>query len=301
MTQLTSREARDWELFVDWCVSMSLAPLPTSGATTEAFLEAFPAAAATQIRRRRVIHKQNSAVGVASEAPVSSALRHGDGWASVSRALAQVPKYHYPTGFQEAVRGRRDGWLIVLVGVLGMNRQQAVDVTTDDVTVSPHLSICGQAVERSESADECAACAVTRWLRVVGDLTPWFNKAAITRVVSPIGVEQSSHDCGVDVDRAWKDATTLLPSINRHGHPVDSPLSLRSISATMARRQQFGEVATIQEYTVRTGGRFANATSSELAAAQDDVDARLDEMSAWLKALLAETTETLDHLTVIGL
>jgi hypothetical protein len=57
--------------------------------------------------------------------------------AAVEKVLAAIPKYRYPVG----LRGRRDAFLIVLLGVLHLTREQARAITPDDVAVTSIIRI----------------------------------------------------------------------------------------------------------------------------------------------------------------
>jgi hypothetical protein len=298
MATKTSRETRDWELFVDWCESMDAAPLPTTPETISDFLTAFPAPIEAQGRRVRAVRRAHERAGeplVLPTAPRPSVLREGDPWAPVPRALAQVVKYHHPKGFHLAIRGRRDGWLIVLVGTLGFTRNEARDLVHDDVQHFPQITIKGKPVPKAEPAAECPACAVTRWLRIAGDASFGFW-SDVQQSVSPEDVDEQAHDCQVGLDGLWRRANTLLPAVDRHGWVSSEAMSVRSISATMARRQALGVVAEIKARAVPTAGRFANATMNELADAYDDVDQRAAAALLLLKEIVGDGDEMLGHL-----
>ena len=307
MTAPTPRETHDWDLFVDWCASLgypSLA-LPTTYAVISDFLIAFPAPIETQGRRVRAIRKAHERAQQPLELPADSRptlFREGAEWAPVARALAQVPKYQHPKGFQSAIRGRRDGWLIVLVGIIGLSRSAARKLPPDDVRLLPRITIKGQTIPKDALASECPACAVTRWLRIAGDasLGMW---SEVKRTVSPEGVDENAHDCGLGLDGSWRQANTLLPAVDRHGWVSSAPMSSRSISSTMAYRQALGPVATIAPQFLRVplSGRYADATMNELAAAYDDVDQRAAALLLRLKEIVGEGDEMLDHLKVFEL
>lgn len=295
------RETRDWELFADWCQSMDLTPLPTTAEVIADFLAAFPAPIESQGRRVRAIRRMHVRTGehlALPTAPVPSALREGGEWAPVARALAQVPKYEYPKNFHAALRGRRDGWLIVLVGVLGLSRNQARTLCQSDVQLAPHIAIKGALVPGVDtaSAAECPACAVTRWLRIAGPASFGF-RSEVQHLVTPEGVDVSTHDCTIDVDDAWRQATTLLPAIDRYGWVSPVPMTARSVSATMARRQTLGPLAVVRSLPVRAEGRFADATLDEVADAYDDIDRQAAAILLRLQEILGDTSEMLDHLT----
>jgi hypothetical protein len=298
-TIITARENRDWTLFVDWCESMRVPPLPTTPEEIADFLKEFPAAIETQGRRVRAIRKAHERAGEALSLPtgqVVTAWRKGPEAVELHRALAQLPKYRHRRGFQIALRGRRDGWLLVLIGYLGLTRNQARELHQSQVGLFPRLSINSEPIPKTEPAAECPACAVTRWLRVAGAASfGWWNE--VKETVSPVGVDEHHHDCAVGLDGAWRQAETLLPSIDRHGWVTTSPMSTRAISTVIARRQMFGEISEIQSRPrpVATG-RFAHASSNELADAYDDVDQRAAALLLRLKEVVGEADDMIDHL-----
>lgn len=297
------REARDWELFVDWCASMELASLPTEAEVLATFLAEFPAPIETQGRRVRAVRKAHESAGQPLTLPVAeraSALRNGPEWASVPRALAQVPKYGHPKGFEAVVRGRRDGWLIVLVGLLGLSRGAARHLDQAVVQLFPRITIKDQPIPRLDPAAECPACAVTRWLRIVGAASFGFTNE-IKTTISPGDVDAAEHDCAAGLDGVWRQANTLLPSVDRHGWASADPMSERSVSAVMARRQTLGPVADVKARVTPTGGPYEHATMSELADAYDDVDQRAAAVMLRLKAIVDEGDGMLDKLKSFGL
>lgn len=278
ITATSAREARHWDLFVDWCASMDTEALPTTAAAVSDFLAAFPAPIETQGRRVKAIRRAHDRAGRPLMLPTASrpsALREGGEWAQVPRALAQVPKYQHDKRFAAAVRGRRDAWLIVLVGILGLSRNDARNLHHSDVRVFPQLSIKGIPIGRVESPSECPKCAVTRWLRIAGAASFGFwNEVKAT--VRPDGTNEVTHDCATGLDGVWRQANTLLPAVDRHGWVAADPMSARAISAAMALRQALGAEMTIlgtRTHAPATG-RFADATMNELAAAYDDVNER---------------------------
>ncbi|MET0885012.1 MAG: hypothetical protein ABWX92_01055 [Mycetocola sp.] len=282
---------------------MAVTSLPTSAETVSEFLTAFPAPIESQGRRVRAIRRAHERAGAPLElpkGPMPSVLREGGPWAPVPRALAQVVKYHHPKGAHVAIRGRRDGWLIVLVGTLGFTRNEARSVTQADVQLFPQITIKGRAVARTEPATECPACAVTRWLRIAGDASLGF-KSEVWRTISPIDVDEDEHDCEVGLDGLWRKASTLLPAVDSHGWVTAKAMSARSISAAMARRQTLGVVAEIKKRARPTGGRFADASMNELADAFSDVDERAAAVLLRLNEIVGESTDMLDHLKEISL
>lgn len=294
-----SREARDWSLFVDWCESMETPPVPATAELVADFLAAFPAPLEAQGRRVKAIRRAHERSGAPLALPTAEpvrAFREGAKWASVTRVLAEVPKYHHPKNFQAALRGRRDGWLIVLIGVLGLSRQAARYLDQSDIVLFPRLTIKDKPIARTGPPSECPACAVTRWLRVAGEASSGWSDT-VKRIVSPIGLDESAHDCAVGLDGSWRQASTLLPGVDRHGWVSPEPMSTRAISAAIAFRQALsGVTESRQHLSPPATGRFAEATLNELADAYDDVNQRAAAALLRLNEILEESNEMLDHI-----
>jgi hypothetical protein len=200
-------------------------------------------------------------------------------------ALAQLPRYRFPTG----LTGRRDGFLIVLTGVLGLTREQARHVTAEDIDVAPGtVTILGRDVPAAEVAGECPRCAVAGWLGVIA---PHYERlrGSYLPLLDPTTAMPDVHVCEGSTGDLWRDGVALLPSIDRTGAVgTGGPLSSRAITSIIAaRRVPTGRVE--KTGPLLTGhGRYQAATSSELAAAQDDILDQVDEVNRHLERLLAE-------------
>jgi len=317
---LSAHEARDWELFVDWCVSFGQSALSTDPGHLGNFIDAFPAPIETQKRRTRAIRKAlrlhqipQLSTDTQGDAAVqnSRALRVGPAWASVSRALAEVPKYHHPKHFDVAVRGRRDGWLLVLIGVLRFTRNEARELSQSNIQLFPHLAIAGRSVPKIEPIAQCPACAVTRWLRITGAASFGFvNEVRETLDPNTLTNKGSTllnapvHDCIVELDELWRQANTLLPAVDQHGWVSSAPMSIRSVSAAMANRQGLDAI-TERRVMPRPDreqiSRFANATMNELAQAYDDVDQMATIALSRLNSITNDGDAMLDYLSAAGL
>lgn len=303
MPGAATQDQRDWALFVDWCQSIDADPLPASADTIAAFLAAFPASIRAHGRRIRAIrHAHEHAhlpFEILTENRTATTLREGDEWVSIPEALAQVPKYQHRKHLPIALRGRRDAWLLVLLGVVGLSRAAARDLVADDVALFPRLAIRSTPIVRTTDAPPCPACAVTRWLRVVGPAA-FHYRSEIAEAVSPEADAESVHDCTLGLDGLWRQAPTLLPAIDQHGWTTSAPMSARAISTTMRLRQQRSDPLTSEQHiSSRSTGRFAAATSDELAAAYDDVDERLAALLLRTSQMLKDSEEMLDRVTGI--
>ena len=132
------RQSWSWLLFADWCASWGFDPMPASEGTLTGFLEAFPAARSTQVARLAVILRVHDDAGLVVKAPRLTGLPDTvwaprPGLLDPEGALMQVPRYRFPTGLV----GRRDGFLIVLTGTLGLTRGQAREVAPTDIGIDP--------------------------------------------------------------------------------------------------------------------------------------------------------------------
>lgn len=294
-----TREQREWTLFTDWCSSMSVSSLPAASETVAQFLAAFPASMDAHGHRVRTIRRAHERAGVAFDipSPPHTALQIGDEWAPLPEALSNLQPYQHPKYVPAAVRARRDGWLLVIIGFAGLTREEAQVVAETDVSLFPRLAVRGVDIPRASSPDECCACAVTRWLRVVY-LASWGQRTELVETVSP-GQDQTAHDCRVGLDGTWRKAKTLLPSINQYGHVLAEPLSLRSITTIMKRRQRVRRDRDLGDQKIRTvaTGRFAQATPNELADAYDDVDQQLAAILLRSTQILQESDEMLERIS----
>lgn len=161
-----------WGRFVAWCTATGHEPLPATAATIQQFLTQFSGAASTQRLRRHSIRAHHLAAGLATPIPTVQARV----WSrpdtpdhiAVETVLAAIPKYRYPIGL-------RDTFLTVLLGTLHLTRQQARTIASGDVAVTSIVRIRGHVVPSSDDPASCPACAVTRWLRIIGPVWSGFR------------------------------------------------------------------------------------------------------------------------------
>ena len=277
----------DWDLFVGWCQHAGIEPRPDD--PLDRFFADVPVAAPTTLNRRikairAGLEDRGFLPARSMRAPAVTTIRTGPEWASVAEALAQLQILRYPAG----VRGRRDGWVLVTVGFLSLTRAQARSIRADQVELGESIRVGGRIVKRSEPAVSCPACAVTRWLRILGPGGVMRNEAIA--LMNPYTADLSAHDCEIPVEDGWQAMPTLMPYINRHNSigSMHEPLTPLAISAIMRRRQEFNgfreQTSTHKELT----GRFAAATSQDLADAYDDIDDQLTALLARTAQILAE-------------
>ncbi|MFE6966766.1 hypothetical protein ACFVAJ_16780 [Agromyces sp. NPDC057679] len=296
MSALTVVDQREWELFSDWCHSIDVDPRFAGVTIIETFLAEIPVAPGTAKRRVTAIRRSLEQTGVHLDLPApprSSTVRSGEGWATVSEALLQLPKWRYPTG----LRGRRDAWILVLIAVLGMSRREAAAVTPADVEIGGGVvRISGRLVPRSDRTADCPACAVARWLDVIGR-AHYGWRSDLRTVLMPPEAPPNDHSCETELSTLWMDVPALTATIDTHGWVhTGRGIGLLSVSKIMDRTQRLtGErEAAIRQRVVSE--RFAEASVNELADAYDDVDARLAELLAQAESLLEESRGVLGAL-----
>ncbi|WP_123505229.1 hypothetical protein [Frondihabitans sp. PhB188] len=264
--------------------------LPASRDTLAGFLDAFPAAWATQVGRLQVILAVHAQAGIEIDAPrltghPDSLWTARPGLLDPQEALMQLPRYRFPVGLV----GRRDGFLIVLTGTLGFTRNQARTVTPNDISIYPgHASIRGHVVPAADVPGECPRCAVAAWLMVIA---PHYERlrGSYLPLLDPTTADPPVHGCQDKVGVLWRAGVALLPSIDQTGAVgTGRPISVRTITTIIShRRTPTGQTEKLGPLLAPVG-RYRNATSHELVAAQDDVLDQIDSANAYLENLLAE-------------
>ncbi|WP_420367212.1 hypothetical protein [Curtobacterium sp. L1-20] len=276
-----------WGRFVAWCEAADHESLPATAATIEQFLMLFPGSASTQRLRRHAIRAHHLAAGLPDPIPIVEARvwprTGGLDHVAVGRVLAAIPKYRYPIG----LRGRRDAFLTVLLGILNLSREQARTVTPDDIAVTSIGRIRGHVVPSSDDPTSCAACAVTRWLRIVGPVWTGF-RGDVIRLLDPTKGNLNQHDCEQPVAGEWRRAEQLLLPLDVHGWArTGVSLSGRSITGIVPLRRaaaEHGSIAEVLGVVTRQPSRFEaltlQETYTELGATDAAVDAALIRIAA---------------------
>lgn len=299
-----SPTSTEWALFSDWCASWDRDPLPTTAAVVAEFLSAFPASLSTQARRVRAIRRAHESAGASLTLPSVYAERprlwqDGDRLLDVGAALAQLPKYRKRPG----LHGRRDGFILVLAGMMRLTREQCRSIAPSDLTVTESsVIIQGRRIPLAEPAPMCPACAVTRWLRVVGPA--WRgNTAKVNQALDSTAADPDEHDCVQPVrgderivdgrkvfDRAdWLDCGFLAVSIDRYGWVrTDAPISARAITSIVPARRIATDWVEQVGPVERAAGRFDDLSQREFYDAQADVERQAEEAFARSMELLAQ-------------
>ncbi|MBF4588286.1 hypothetical protein [Curtobacterium sp. VKM Ac-2887] len=202
----------------------------------------------------------------------------------MGEVLAGIPKYRYPIG----LRGRRDAFLIVLFGVLHLTREEARTITPDDVAVTSIVRIRGHVVPSSDDPASCAACAVTRWLRVVGPVWTGF-RGDVIRLLDPTKGNLDRHDCEQPVPGEWRRADQLLLPLDVHGWArTGVALSGRSMTSIIPTRRAAaveGPIVEVLGAVARRPSRFDALTLQETYAELGATDAAADHVLARITAL----------------
>lgn len=277
-----------WGRFVAWCEATGHEPLPATAATIEQFLTQFPGAPSTQRLRRHAIRARHLDAGLADPIPTVEARvwprPAAADQAAVVRVLATIPKYRYPIG----LRGRRDAFLIVLLGTLHLTREQARTITPADVAVTSIIRIRGHVVPSSDDPVSCAACAVTRWLRIVGPVWTGF-RGDVIRLLDPTKGNLDRHDCEQPVPGEWRRAEQLLLPLDVHGWArTGASLSGRSMTSIIPARRAAAADGSIAEkvgVVARRPSRFDALTLQEAYAELGATDAAVDAALARLTAV----------------
>jgi len=167
--------AGEWGLFCDYTTATDQPALPTTMAALTGFLAAAPARPATVARRVRAIAAAHRRAGYLLTRP-----EHGPAAPRAARArrrtdpglmIAACATRGWPAGFS----GRRDAFLIVATEVLGYPHAAARDLRPTEITFPASepdgetvLRIEGRAVSAGDDPRTCPACAVVRWLDILG-------------------------------------------------------------------------------------------------------------------------------------
>ncbi|WP_159573886.1 hypothetical protein [Curtobacterium sp. 18060] len=293
-----------WDRFVAWCTATGHEPLPAAPATVEEFLTRFPGSASTQRLRRRAIRAHHLASGFAGPLPTVPARvwprPDAPDHAAVGEVLAAIPKYRYPVG----LRGRRDAFLVVLLGVLHLARGEAQAVTVDDVSVTSIVRLRGAVVPSTDDPAACAACAVTRWLRIVVPVWTGF-RGDVIRLLDPTKGNLDRHDCEQPVPGEWRHAEQLLLPLDVHGWARSGvALSGRSMTSIIPSRHAAAAAGSTPKEVLgtvaRRPSRFDELTLQETYAQLGETDAAVDTALARVRALYDDVTalgSALDHAT----
>jgi len=207
------------------------------------FLTAAPARPTTLARRVRAIasaHRRagylltRPDIGPAAPRPAPERPRPEPGL-----MIAACPTRGWPAG----LTGRRDAFLIVLTETLGYPHRAARGLRPAEITEPTPVPggeavprLAGRAVPSSDDPRTCPACAVARWLDILGladGLGRGSARTALAAADAP--TPASPHQHTPTEPARWRGAAVLLPAIDRHGWLDDyRPLSTRTIRTRLA-------------------------------------------------------------------
>lgn len=278
---------RHWARFEAWCTAWGRGALPATPETVEEFLHHFHGSPSQQRLRRQAIHTRHVNAGEPSPILPVEAARVWKGPAAVSdveRALAEIPKYRHPVG----LRGRRDAFLVVLVGFLRLSRGEARLITPGSIELGSIVKIRGRVIPSNDNPVTCLACAVTRWLRVAGNA--YLGRRAETRgLLDSTKADLAEHDCDKPITEPWRRADELLLPLDTHGWArTGVPLSKRSITTIIpARRLRSGFVEDVGPHT-RKPSRFDDLSVAETYRAAGELEVRAAAAAARAAEVLAE-------------
>jgi hypothetical protein len=300
---------REWTLFCDYAAATNQPALPTTLATLAGFFTQLPVRGTTPARRIAAIAAAHRNAGYLLQRPPNTT--HSDTRPHPGPLIAACPTQGWPHG----LLGRRDAFLITLTQVLGYSHTQArrihpgdITITTDPTpgtedthtgtgdaeTVLPNIR--GNAVPTTGDPRTCPACAVVRWLDILGiadGLGRGSARMQLAAATAPTALDPHHHT-PTDPPR-WRHAAQLLPAIDRHGWIDDyQPLSTRSIHTrlTLATRpddagpdpQDHSCIAEPETPATRT------RTLDEVLTLLDQVADDADALNRRIQALLAADT-----------
>lgn len=293
----TASDARLWR---DWCAATGHDPTVVTVPVLTAHLTACPTRSrrARRDRTRTIVTLADTDAAtrdVLLPTPTpQSAIRDGEPWLTVDDTLSALDPRGWPTG---AV-ARRDAWLILLLGPLGMSRRAALTLTGADVT-APDEGMAGWPTVtgtdlpfRSDPA-LCGACIAVRWLRVLAADVDAGRRGVETEIAAD-SAAASGHRCGDGVPRAWPRALTLAPAIDRHGW-FGTTLSPRSVTALLAARQRAHTPAPAPtEQPSYPEPPAASSMMGRRPPPDPMIDDALDRLDDALDAVMVEMAAVLD-------
>lgn len=262
-------------LFEDWCFATSQSSVPTTWAAVQQFRLDIPCSDFTWDRRLAAIRAGQIAAGTTLAMPTSA--RRQRSLEAQRKILAELPLFGWTAG----LIGRRDGFLTVVAANLtraSIDRLEPQEIEQ----VGRTILIRGVAVATANLPGTCPACAISRWLRVLGHAQRdgWQSvKIFLSEHPDATAAEMSGHDCEDIIVGSWTDLA-LLPAIDQYGSVEDHvSLSPRAMAAILGRRLSPTAPPTVpisQMPTSMTGTEILNRKSvldELLDRLTDDADA----------------------------
>jgi hypothetical protein len=109
-TDAAALKDRDWLLFVDFCAAGEREALPASVSTIAEFMYLVPVGESAAGRRQRAIRRAHAAAGQHVVSPFTRRKRR-----EPAPGIGAFPTTRFPVG----LRGRRDAFIVLLIGELG--------------------------------------------------------------------------------------------------------------------------------------------------------------------------------------
>lgn len=230
---------REWALFCDYAAATGQPALPTTVATLAGFFAAVPARPATQARRVRAIAAAHRHAGhllprpdtgpAAPPAPRPARTAGADPGEMIAACATR--------GWPRGLHGHRDAFLLVATVVLGLPQSRVRELVPAAVTVDADgVQVAGRPVPAAVDPRRCPACAVVRWLDILGALDGLGRGSArmdLTSAHASTATDPHRHECREP--QRWRAAATLLPAIDRYGwHDDYRPITARTIRTRLA-------------------------------------------------------------------
>lgn len=299
MRSSTNRPQRDWLLFADWSRSHGKDPNQADLVDLARFFVEVPVTASTRRRRVLAVLRARLSTGQPLNDPDAKtptykrAYRKGDKHADPDRALTQLVPYEHPASAGSAFRARRDGFIIVLIGVLGLTRAQALKSTVAAIDLEPILKVHGVPIAMQDPPQACHRCAVTRWLRVAA-FTADGSRSGAWFAIDPSRMHPGQHDCEEPlVEGMVSRIPVLVPAISAKGLFEPQPLTRRAVTGILAKRQiltaGYEPKALVERRQVdaKVAREEMETSSNKLVDADSEIDAmfnRIEELIAMAEA-----------------
>ena len=285
---------RDWGLFVDWCHAADVDETVAGETEISLFITEVSESPAVNQRRSdhlralRMTPEQRRQPG--EESGAVQLLR-----AACGQVLARVVVAGWPGG----VQGRRDAFVLVLRGHLGMTRRQIRALTTVGLELGEgRARVMGRRVWPTPKPGECPVCGLTRWVRTLAQANThgWRDvRNTMAGQWAAAADEQSIHDCAKPVSQWWRRSQVLVPAIDRHGWVDDhAPISGRALTAVVARPHRLA-LATQPEFVLSsvtaTGPAWSRVEQAKQIAGWEPL---LDRLDTEIEVALARSRALLD-------
>lgn len=236
-TSWSPAATRAWHLFTTWCAATGHDPLPCDLSTIDTFLSQVRCSPSTGAYRLSTICRAHKD----ADYPLLTSATDRDVATSEVEVDAELAHCAQATAWPAGFHARRDAWLIVLCRHLGWSRRRALAVTADKIDFSgDNAMIDGEAVDATDDPATCRRCAVTRWLRIIGEADRWGRNSAKGVLHHRI----DDHDCHHELPPSARDVAFLSPAIDQWGWVADwQPMSPHHVSRVLAVRRRNAALA----------------------------------------------------------